>query len=53
MAELNQKAESFKHFVEKKDPKAFVVDPIKDDPSGIPVPYGRGWDAAPADRGAG
>lgn len=32
MAELNQKAESFKHFVEKKDPKAFVVDPIKDDP---------------------
>ena len=32
MAELNQKAESFKRFVEKKDPKAFVVDPIKDDP---------------------
>ena len=32
MAELNQKADSYKHFVEKKDPKAFIVDPIKDDP---------------------
>ena len=32
MAVLNAKAESFKKFVEKKDPKAFVVDPIEKDP---------------------
>ncbi len=32
MAVLNAKAESFKKFVEKKDPKAFVVDPVEKDP---------------------
>ena len=32
MAVLNAKAESFKKFVEKKDPKAFVVDSIEKAP---------------------